>query len=747
MPPHLHHPLVAMPTTDSLDRIVRSIPLEPIVLAGGGGGRDGGTEAPNTLRSRDYLRVLMLVCEGSVVGPPSGDVLKDFYIDDTPIKNPDGVFNFTAGDVGYTTGTQNQAPLSGFGSIEADIDVQAEVSASRGAVVRQFYGNLDSVRIRLVAPEFRRIESNGDVNPSPVELKIELSTNFGAFITVVSETRYGKSAGFYAWNYVIPLPGGTATWQIKITRLTPDQPLTGTGDKNKFYWQSYTQIRTSRLRYPNSSLVSLSVSAEYFKQSPRVGLRWQGKNDMRIPSNYNPITRIYTGIWDGSWSIGYTNNPAWIYYDLVTAQRYGVGRYIKASAIDKWSLYKIAKYCDELVDDGKTGLEPRFTCNVYIRSAEDAYKVINNLSSIFRGMSYWSGGQVYCTQDAPGTDQPRIYTESNVVCEYDESGKMTSAPFNYRSTDLAVRHTAAIVSWIDPNDYGKIKLESVLDVNILKYGYRPTELEAYGCTSAGQAKRTAKWVLATEQLEKETVSFRVGAEGCLIRPGEIVKIADATRLRKRIGGRVISATSANITLDATVELLAGQTYYLYVVNNIGVQILVNTFTPSVASSGNVIDYVTTASVIPDPGTVWMLAGDIVPQLFRVLAISESEGMFSVTCTAHAPSKYAIADSTGALNIAAPVRPFPATPDAPGVVRTEVRPQFVTVVWEPATSFGIKEYRVEYQLNGGLWVWADSTSYNDLDLYLPAGNYVARVRSVDMLDRYSAYVMSGVFAVV
>jgi predicted phage tail protein len=727
--------------------------LDPILLAGGGGG--GGTEAPNTLRSRDYLKVMMLVCEGSVVGPPSGDIYKDFYIDDTPIKNPDGVFNFTAGDVQYTTGTQNQLPMTGFSTIEADTQVEVEIPNGR-PVTRQFTNTLDAVRIRLVAPEFRKIESNGDVNPTTVEYKIEISSNFGAFVTFTQRAETGKSAGFYAWNHVIPLPGGTGTWQIRISRITANPPLTGTGDKNKIFWQSYTPMRSSRLRYPNSSLVALSVSAEYFKQSPKVALLWQGKNDLRIPSNYNPVTRTYTGIWNGTFAIGYTNNPAWVYYDLITSERYGVGRYIKATAVDKWSLYKIAKYCDELVDDGKGGQEPRFTCNVYIRSQEDAFKVINNLSSVFRGMSYWAAGQVFVVQDSPGqatatanpvAGDPRIYTEANTVCEYDESGKMTSAPFNYKSTDLAVRHTAAIVSWIDPNDYGKVKLESVLDdPNILKYGYRPTELEAYGCTSAGQAKRTAKWVLATEQLEKETVSFRTGAEGCLIRPGEIIKIADSTRLRKRIGGRILSANSTHLTLDARVELLPGQLYNLSIVNGDGVQILLKQLAPSQYFSTNVVGDATLLPTIPDPGTIWMLAGDVVPQLFRVLAISEADDIFTVTCTAHAPSKYAICDNTGTLNIATPVRPFPTTPDAPGVVRVEIRTQFVTVVWEPATSFGIKEYRVEYQLNGGLWVWADTTSYNDLDIALPAGNYLVRVRSIDMLDRYSSYVMSGGFAV-
>lgn len=730
--------------------------LEPIVLAGGGG--SSGVEAPNTLRSRDYLRVMMLVCEGSVAGPPSGDILKDFYIDDTPVKNPDGVFNFTAGDIQYTTGTQSQLPLTGFGSIEADTDVQVEVSKSRGPVVRQITNTLDSVRIRFVAPEFRKIEANGDLNSTSVQYKIELSTNFGAFVEVVNQTESGKSAGFYAWNHVIALPSGTATWQIRVTRLTDDPPITGTGDKNKFYWQTYTSIRSSRLRYPNSSLVALSVSAEYFKQSPKVAVMWRGKNDVRIPSNYNPTTATYTGIWDGTFSVGFTNNPAWVYYDLITSERYGAGRYIKAAAVDKWSLYKIGKYCDELVDDGKGGTERRFVCNVYIRSQEDAFKVINNLSSVFRGMSYWAAGQVFVVQDAPGnltavanstdTNGPRIYTEANTVTEYDESGKMTSAPFNYKSTDLAVRHTAAIVSWIDRDDYGKVKLESVLDdANILKYGYRPTELEAYGCATAGQAKRTAKWVLATEQLERETVSFRVGAEGALIRPGEIIKIADSTRLRKRIGGRVVAATSTSITLDAPVELLAGQTYYLSIVTDLGIQQLIHQFTPSAASSAAIINYGTSITTIPDYGTVWLLGGDITPQLFRVLAISEADGIFTVTCTAHDPSKYAIADSTGTLNIAAPVRPFPTTPDAPGIVQVEINTGFVTVFWEPATTFGIKEYRVEYQLNGGLWVWADSTSYNDLDIALPVGNYLVRVRSVDMRDSYSSYVMSGGFTVV
>ncbi len=719
----------------------------PILLAGGGGG--GGTEEPNTLRSRDYLRVLMLVCEGSVLGPVDGDVFKSFYIDDTPIKNPDNTINFPAGNyvINYTLGTQSQAAIGGFNSIEADTDVQVEISASRGAVTRQFSGTLDSVRIRFVAPEFRNIDDQGNIRSTSVQYKIELSTNFGAFVEVVNRTESGKAAGFYSWNDTITLPGGTATWQIRVTRLTTDPPVTGTGDKNKIYWQTYTSLKASRLRYPNSSLLGLSVDAEYFRQSPKVAVMWQGKNDLKYPSNYNPTTRTYTGIWDGTFAVGYTNNPAWVYYDLLTSTRYGAGRYINAAAVDKWSLYKIAQYCDQLVDNGAAGTEPRFTCNVYIRSQEDAFKVINNLSSIFRGMSYWSGGQVYVTQDAPGTAEPRIYTEANTVTEFDDNGMMTSAPFNYKSTDLAVRHTAAIVSWIDVNDYGKIKLESVLDdPNILKYGYRPIELEAYGCTSAGQAKRTAKWVLATEQLEKETVSFRVGAEGALIRPGEIIKIADSTRLRKRIGGRVISATANNIALDAPVELLAGQVYYLYVVNDLGIQTLLHTFTPTTASSTDIINYGTSLTVIPDPGTIWLLAGDIVPQLFRVLAISESEENFTVTATAHAPSKYAIADSTGTLNIAAPVRPFPTIPDTPGIVQVEINTGFVTVFWEPATSFGIKEYRIEYQLNGGLWVWADTTSYNDLDIALVAGNYLVRVRAVDMLDRYSGWVESGGFTV-
>jgi predicted phage tail protein len=725
---------------------MQTVKQDPLLLAGGGGNK-GVVEKPNTIRSRDYLRVIMLVGEGSVVGPPSGDVFKSFYIDDTPIKNGDGVFNYQQGDVQYTTGTQNQLPLSGFTAIESDHEVQTEVSNSKGAVVRQFSGTIDSVRIRLAAPEWRYVDSDGYIFESTIDYSIFVSTNFGPFIQALNVVRTEKSAGFYAWNHEISLSGGTATWQVKIVRNSPDNPLTGPGNKNKFYWQSYTEIKSSRLRYPNSSLVALSVTAEYFKNSPKVSLLWQGKNDLRIPSNYSPVTRTYTGIWDGTWSIGYTNNPAWVYYDLLTSERYGVGRYIKASAIDKWGLYKIAKYCDELVDDGKTGLEPRFTCNVYIRSQQDAFKLINNLTSVFRGMSYWSGGQVYVTQDAPSTADPRLYTEANVVCEFDEQGKMTSAPFNYKSTDLAARHTAAIVSWIDMNDYGKIKLESYLDdKNILKYGYRPTEVEAFGCTSAGQAKRIAKWILATEQLEKETVSFRVGAEGALIRPGEIVKIADSTRLRKRIGGRVLSATASSMTLDAPVELLAGRTYYLYIVNDFGTQVLLYTFTPTIASSTNIIAYGSNLLDIPNPGTIWILSGDVVPQLFRVFTIAESDGIFEVSATAHDPSKYAICDNTGILNIANPVRPFPAIPDSPGIIKVEIQPKFVSLFWEPATSFGIKEYRVEYKSDGITWIWADTTSYNSLDIVLTPDTYLVRVAAIDMLDRYSPWVESASFVV-
>ena len=307
------------------------------------------------------------------------------------------------------------------------------------------------------------------------------------------------------------------------------------------------------MRYPYSALLGIRINADQFQAVPTVGARLRGIR-VRVPNNYNTGDRSYSGFWNGGLQAPvWTNNPVWIYYDLLTNERYGCGRFLDASQIDLYSLYAISQYCDQLVSDGNGGVEPRFTCNCYIQNRDDAYSVLNGLASVFRGILYWSEGLIVASQDRPA-DPVRIYTEANVIQEVDDQGNITKPPFTYSGTARRARHTVAIVSYSDPPDFYKAKVEYVEDrAGIERYGYRETEIMAFGCASRGQAQRVGRWTLLTEQVETETVTFSVATEGLLVRPGEIIKIADPLKAGQRIGGRILSVSGNTATLDSAIS--------------------------------------------------------------------------------------------------------------------------------------------------------------------------------------------------
>lgn len=675
---------------------------------GGGGGGRTPQETPNSLRSRDIASVLFLIGEGEIEGFPNGDILRNTYLDEVPIQNADGSLNFKDVQVEFRPGTQNQSYIPGFSDVEAEEQVGVKVSQVLGSVVRTLTDpNADAISIRLMTPQLQTIdEKSGDVRGGRIDFRIEVAIAGQGYQTYVQAAIEGKCTSPYARSYRIPLPKPATSWQIRVTRLTADSNSTRISDE--LYWQSYKTIIEAKLSYPNSALFGIRLNAEQFRQIPKVSVRLRGLK-YAIPSNYNPVTRTYTGIWNRTFSYAYTNNPAWVFYDLVTENRYGCGKYIDASQIDIDALYAIAQYCDELVPDGFGGWEPRFVCNAYINSQEEAYNVLNTLAGVFRGMTYWAGGEVTAVQDRPSAPV-RLYTEAGVIQEKDEQGQITTPPFSYAGTSRKARHTVALVSYSDPNDFYRPKIEYVEDRDgIAKYGYRETQVVAFGCTSRGQAQRVGRWLLYTERLETETVTFTVGSIGAIALPGDIIQTSDPSRAGSvQWGGRIIAATTTQITLDRPVVLEVGKTYTLRVYKSDDGTIETRNVTTG-AGSQTILTVSPAFTIAPVISSEWLLAAnDLQPETWRVLTVTEkAPHQYTITALEHNSSKYNAIEYGFALEQQTITR-LPnllQQPQPPGSITIAeslyesgaagIRTK-VDITFAASPSPGIERYQIEYK---------------------------------------------------
>lgn len=510
----------------------------------------------------------------------------------------------------------------------------------RGLSTSQSYGSMrdslaESISIRLPSAQYQfravLLETIGGFNSgalAPIAASIRLGGTgyIPNYIGVIS----GKTSTKYQRSYRIDLQGD-APWDIRIIRETADSSSQYL--QNKLYLDTTTEIIDAKLRYPNSAYAAITVDASQFSSVPTRSYHMRGIR-VRVPSNYDPVRRTYAGAWDGSFKIAWTDNPAWCYYDLLTNTRYGLGELVQEATIDKWGLYTIGKYCDELVPDGNGGMEPRFTCNLYLKDRREAYRVLSDMASIFRGMSYLSSGSIATTQDAP-SDPVYLYTPANVI-----EGK-----FNYTGSSLKTRHTVALVSWNDPEDFYREKIEYVEDQEgILKRGVLTTELIAVGCSSRGQAHRLGKWALLSERLLSEVVTFKTGLDGNLARPGQVIKIADPARSGVRMGGRIAAGSVNGVSLDAPVTLVAGQTYTLSTLNEQG-EAIDRTVTnqPGETSTISVSPAFENA---PEPGSIWILASqEVEPQLFRVISVAEAGKMeFEITALEHVEGKFDLVEN-------------------------------------------------------------------------------------------------------
>lgn len=548
------------------------------------------------------------------------------------------------------------------------------------------------------------------------------SGNAGSTVGVID----GKTTSKYERSHRIELTGD-APWDIRVRRITADS--TSAALQNKTFWESYTEIIDGKFRYPNSAIVGIRIDSSQFSSIPRRSYDLKLLK-VKIPSNYDPETRVYTGIWDGTFTVAWTDNPAWCFYDLVTNTRYGLGDFISESQIDKWTLYSIGRYCDELVPDGFGGQEPRYTCNLYIQTREEAFNVVNSIASIFRGMPYWSSGAITLGYDAP-SDPVYQYTNSNVV----------DGLFTYSGSALKARHTVALVTWNDPEDFFRQKVEYVEDADgIARYGIVQTEVVAVGCTSRGQANRVGRWLLFTEQNETETISFRAGLDANIVRPSQVIQVADEMRAGSRRGGRIRSALINTLIVDADLSSISG-------INTGSISVILpdgSLETRTIANvSGTTITVSPNFSVIPNPNTIYMVeTNSVALQTFRVISVTEVDGGAEITALSYNPNKYSYVEQGLKLQPRI-VSSLSITPNAPtnlSVNETlyeqgaEVK-VLVTLSWSPVAS--ATAYAISYKIDNGNWINLSNTSATSIDIRDTVdGQYTFKVFALNAINKRS-----------
>jgi predicted phage tail protein len=653
----------------------------PTIRGAGGGGKGGGgsgaTEASDSLRSRQIAKVIDVLCEGPIVGLING--LQSIYLNEVPLQNPDGstqvsggplqntngTFNFVDVAAQWRNGTQDQLPLDGVSDVEYETAVGVEVKNGVPIVRTLTNPNLDSLRVTVSVPALTTQDTtNGNITGSSVDITIEVQTNGGGYVNRVNDTIAGKTSSRYQRAYLIKLEGA-GPWDVRVTRVTGD--ATTSAVNNKTFFDSYTGIIGSRLAYPNSVLVGTQIDAAQFTSIPSRAYGIKGLI-IRVPTNYDPVARTYGDLWDGTFKLAWSDNPAWCFYDLLTNGRYGLGDFIDPSSIDKWALYAIARYCDQTVPDGYGGFEPRFTCNLYLQTRAEAYSVAQNFASIFRAITFWSAGTIVAMQDRPA-DASALYTNANVI----------DGVFSYSGTSIKQRHTVALIGWNDPADFYRQKIEYVQDdEGVRQLGVVQTQLTAFGCTSKGQAHRLGHWLLATEKYATESVAFKAGLDGCALYPGAIIKTSDLNRAGKRMGGRLGPSTASVLTLDADFVLEDGKSYSINVIGSDG-------STNACAIVDPVGMNVTTRTVhimpplaaAPQTNAIYVIAAnDLAAETWRVMGVQESGNyVVDVMAIAHYDGLFDLVDNGARFDLPQ-VSNIKTAPDSPGSLSAMTSPYIV-----------------------------------------------------------------------
>lgn len=680
--------------------------------------------APDSAQSKTYIKILYGLSEGEVEGLANG--LQSVYLEETPLHNPNGGSNFQDIQFDFRHGTNDQTHIEGFPDISSETAINVELVSGTPWVRAISNTDLDAVRVRFKwGPLRQQNADNGDVNGITIQYAIDLQTDGGTWVEVLNTKISDKTSANYERSHRIDLPKSDSGWTIRVRRITPNSTSEYISDK--MYVDAITEVIDLKLSYPNTALLGLQYDAETFSNVAKVAVDLKGVK-LQVPSNYNPVARTYTGMWDGTFKRAYTNNPAWIYYDICTSKRYALGDRLTSAMLDKWSLYRLAQYCDQMVNDGKGGQEPRFTCNVYLQSTEDAYVILSKLAGVFRAISYWDGNSIVCDADIP-QDTYFTYTRANVI----------DGLFEYTGTRARDRHTVAKVAWDNPANHYKTEYVYVRDeAATAKLGVRIAEIDAWGCTSEGQAQRAGLWALKSEQLETRTVSFKVSLDGYIPQPGKVIEIADELFAGRANGGR-ISAVSADrkiITLDRddvvcragdrlVVNGEDGKAQARIVSSKIGRNVTVTVAFDSVAAEN-----------------VWVVdAQDLKTMKFRVMSITQDDKhQFSITGLQYESSKYDAIDF-GAFIDDRPISIINPTIQAPvtnvlisseNMVQQGLSVETMLITWDQAQ--GATKYQVEWRKDDGNWIKLPITGSNSVEVQgIYAGNYEARVTAISAFD--------------
>ncbi|UXI62689.1 DUF1983 domain-containing protein [Enterobacter hormaechei] len=690
-------------------------------------------EAPDSIQSIARAKVLIALGEGEFAG---GLDAKNIFLGDsssyTPLQNADGSYNFNNVKYEFRSGTQDQDYIQGFPGIENELQVSYELKQAVPYVRAVSNTQLSALRIRLGWPTLLLQKNNGDKVGTRVEYAIDLSVDGGPYETVVNGAVDDKTTSLYERSHRVNLPKASTGWQLRVRRITPDSTSVNVVDTMRVV--AVTEIIDAKLRYVNTALLYVEFDAKQFPNGiPQVVCNPKGRI-IRVPDTYDPETRTYSGTWEGVFKWAWTDNPAWIYYDIILNERFGLGQRIDATQIDKWELYRIAQYCDQQVPDGKggSGTEPRFRCNVYIQDRNDAWTVLRDLAGIFRGMTYWGDNKMYVLADMP-RDVWHIYNHASVV-----EGK-----FTFADPSETTRNTAALVNWSDPANHYKDTPEPVYDNDLaMRFDYRQLEMTAIGCTRQSEANRRGRWALLTNGIG-EVVTFSTGMDVPPV--GEVIGVAANELAGRTIGGRVSAVNGRNITLDRAADVKAGNRLFLNLPSGTAQARTVQ------AVNGNTVTVTTPYSETPEAECNWGVdSDDLFIALFRVTGTRDNnDGTFEVTGTTYNPDIYSAVD-TGARLDERPVSVIPPGVQAPpgnivvdsySTVNQNIAITTMRVAWDSVQ--GAVAYEAEWRRDSGNWVSVPRTSSLGFEVQgIYSGRYLVRVRAVNASDVSSVWATSS-----
>jgi predicted phage tail protein len=726
---------------------------------GGKGSGSGGKESPNTLRSKATARILDLLGEGEIKGLVNG--ARSIFLDETPLMAADGTYNFQGVAWDIRVGLPDQPIMNGAAGVEAITNVGAQVKYGIPIIRALTDPDYDSCKVTIRIPALSIADDNGNIKPTSVSFQIDVRYQGGPWSTSTGAvTLTGKCTSPYDKEFYFALPknpsGASAPWEIRVSRLSADTEDVKV--QTDTYFSSFEGIIEAKFTYPNSAYIGMIIDGEQFNsQIPERKYLVDGRL-IKVPSNYTTrlydvngnITRnaSYSGVWNGTFQLLWSNNPAWVFYDMVINDRFGLGNYIDVSQVDKWGLYEIAKYCDELVPNGLGGTEPRMTFNGVIADKREAYDVLSTMAACFRGMAYWSSGSIVSVQDRP-KDPVVLVTPSNVI----------DGSFERQSSALKARHTVAMAKFQNPSDFYSTDYAVYQDPEgILKYGYRDTKIDTVGCTSRGQAWRMAKWTVLTELYEKATLTYQAGFDHSGVRPGDIVAVQDPSQAGIEYGGRLATGcTTTSLVLDMPVTFEIGHAYAISVALPDGSVAETDIVITDYDTPLNTVTVSPALSAAPDAESQWVITrDDLVPELFRVITIKESSpNVYDVMGLQYEPAKFAAVDKDAQFtllnvsdlpsgDIAKPTTPqFNEYAYALGQVGTIMAVDYsIAAPKDPR----ITQFQWEYQTNtnGVLSAWQRIDQTYDPIVTLTntqAGRYNFRVRAVSALGGTSDWQVS------